>query len=321
MSSTVADLIRSELGGGSIPFARFMELALYAPNAGYYVRKDRDPFGKSGDFYTAEQIQPVFGMLMSRLIRARLAEINARTIVELGPGRAEMSAAFDGLDYRPVEAGSHLPESFRGVVFANEFFDAHPVHLVKRSRGKWRELCVAGSGDGFVWAKRTRGPAADVAAYLDRYHPQAVEASVVEVNMEALKWVASVSAAIEQGCFIIIDYGYTAREYPRHSHGTLMSYHQHRALDEVLLEPGGRDITAHVAWTPLQDALVEHGWRIEAFTTLAMALLDIGAADEFASVFANCSDVEQKRRRMQLKTLLFGMGETFRVLIAARATQ
>ena len=38
------------------------------PEHGYY-RRARDPFGKEGDFYTAEQIQPVFGILMAARIR------------------------------------------------------------------------------------------------------------------------------------------------------------------------------------------------------------------------------------------------------------
>ncbi len=305
--------------GRSIPFVRFMELALYAPGAGYYVRPDRDPFGKSGDFFTAEQIQPVFGMLIARLLRERLARLDASTIVELGPGRREMAAAFEGFDYRPVDSGDHLPASFAGVVFANEFFDAHPVHLVKRRRGKWRELYVVAGGEDFSWAPRTREPRPDLAAYLERYHAHSPEASTVEVNLSALSWVASVSAAVDRGCFIIIDYGYTAREFPRHAHGTLMSYHRHQAGDDVLRDPGNRDITAHVAWTPLQDALVQHDWKIETFATLGSVLLDAGVVDEFAFLFENCSNLEILRRRMQLKTLLFGMGETFRVLIASRS--
>ena len=62
-------LIRDEiLRGGPMPFRRFMELALYHPEYGYY-RRARDPFGKEGDFYTAEQVQPVFGVLVAARIR------------------------------------------------------------------------------------------------------------------------------------------------------------------------------------------------------------------------------------------------------------
>ena len=46
----IAEEIRRK---GPIPFRRFMEVALYHPRHGYY-RRQRDPFGVSGDFYTAE---------------------------------------------------------------------------------------------------------------------------------------------------------------------------------------------------------------------------------------------------------------------------
>ena len=58
------DLLIDEIkSSGPIPFRRFMDVALYHPEAGYY-RRAADPFGRDGDFYTAEQIQPVFGLLM-----------------------------------------------------------------------------------------------------------------------------------------------------------------------------------------------------------------------------------------------------------------
>lgn len=298
-----------------------MELALYAPGCGYYTR-DRDPFGIHGDFYTAAQLQPVFGILIARIVRSMLARIGAGTVVELGPGRGEMAPAFAPFDYHPVDTGERLPSRFSGVVFANEFFDALPVHLVRRVRGKWREIYVGrAGGDGFVYAPRTREPSAGAARYLERYHAAAPAGSVIEVNLRAPACVEAVSKAMQSGFFIIIDYGFTAREWIRHSQGTLMSYRRHLATGEVLADPGERDITAHVAWTPLEDALRENQWTIESFQKLARTLIDAGESDQFASVLADCDEKEEGRRRMQLKTLLFGMGETFRVLVASRGIE
>jgi SAM-dependent MidA family methyltransferase len=55
--------------------------------------------------------------------------------------------------------------------------------------------------------------------------------------------------------------------------------------------------------------------RTESFSTLAQLLLSAGEADQFAAALGPGNDL---RRRMQLKTLLFGMGETFRVLLQSR---
>ena len=78
----------------------------------------------------------------------------------------------------------------------------------------------------------------------------------------------------------------------------------------MLEEPGDRDITAHVNFTALEDHGARRGLRTRRFETLAQMLLAAGEADQFAEALAG-GDV---RRRMQLKTLLFGMGETFRAL-------
>jgi hypothetical protein len=51
---------------------------------------------------------------------------------------------------------------------------------------------------------------------------------------------------------------------------------------------------------------------------LARTLLTAGEADQFAAALAAPSEREQIERRMQLKTLLYGMGETFRTLMLRR---
>lgn len=294
-----------------------MDLALYAPGAGYYTR-ERDPFGSGGDFYTAEQLQPVFGILIARIAGRMASEMGTKTVLEFGAGRREMASAFGAFEYHGIEQGETWPEAERAVVFANELFDAMPVHLILRTRSGWRERAVTIEGEGFAFARGTKKPSRDVLAYLDRYHGGAAAGSVVEVNLRAREWVATISRTLTAGRCILIDYGYTAAEWPRHSHGTLMSYRRHTANEDVLASPGERDITAHVAWTPLQDAFGEHGWHVDSFHSLARTLLDAGEEDQFRAIFEGCDEREELRRRMQLKTLLFGMGETFRVLKVSR---
>ena len=63
--------IASEIGRhGPITFARFMELALYHPQFGYYTRPS-DPgaerIGWDGDFYTSSDVHPILGQAMSNL--------------------------------------------------------------------------------------------------------------------------------------------------------------------------------------------------------------------------------------------------------------
>ena len=277
---TAGDRLRAEIAAtGPVRFSRFMEVAARA----YYTGGDR--FGREGDFYTASQVQPAFGVLMAREVR-RLLGAN-RTVVELGPGRGEMRKHFAGLEYVPVDFGGRMPERFRGVVFANEFFDALPVDRRVRVDGEWRESLVTWDGERFAWTE------------------EGVESE--EVAVGAAEWMDRIARSMEEGAVVVIDYGYTREERARFESGTLMSYRKHHASEDVLADPGERDITAHVDFT----ALMEHpAFRVErGVETFRSMLMRVGEVDQFA---------ELRGREAQLKTLLMGMGEVFRVLVLVR---
>ncbi|MEK7403799.1 MAG: SAM-dependent methyltransferase [Acidobacteriota bacterium] len=314
----VASVLREEIArDGPISFHRFMDLALYHPRHGYY-RRGRDPFGRAGDYYTAEQLQPVFGRLMAARIRALFEELGAPrefTVVELGAGRAEMAEALAGFRYLPVEVdGGALPERFTGVVFANEFFDALPVHLAVRRGGGWREMRVGAEGDRFAWVEAAP-VGGEMAAYLSRYTALEEEGALAEVNLEALGWLERIARSLERGFLLAIDYGYTLPESVRFPRGTLMSYRRHQADEDVLAEPGERDITAHVSFTALERHGETCGLQKVRLEPLARILLAAGERDQFAAALAGATAAEQARHRLQLKSLLVGLGETFRVLL------
>lgn len=318
----LAALLGEEIArAGSIPFRRFMELALYHPEYGYY-RRARDPFGKEGDFFTAAQLQPVFGRLVAARIRSLWREAGSPagfTVVELGPGRGELRSALSEWQYIPVEAGRPLPDRIRGVVFSNEFFDALPVDVFT-FRGGWRELRVKTNHDRFVWIEG--GPPEPAAAgYLARYFPRPEEGRIAEAPLAALAWMERIAAALESGWVFTIDYGYTRAEAVRFPQGTLMSYRRHSARETVLETPGEQDITAHVPFTALEECGAAHGLCTLRLETLAQTLLDAGRDDQFAAALAAADPRQEGELRLQLKTLLFGMGETFRTLLQKKEGQ
>jgi SAM-dependent MidA family methyltransferase len=314
------ELLAAEIRrGGPIPFRRFMQVALYDPTHGYY-RRSRDPFGVQGDFYTAEQLQPVFGILVAARIRALYEEMNrpaAFHVVELGAGRREMEKAFSEWNYIPVDIDcGMMPERFTGVVFANEFFDALPVDVALYHDGVFREQRVTLRADGFAW--ETAGPVEpELEEYFRNFLPEPQEGCWYEANRDALAWIDRVAGALEAGFVFTIDYGYTLAEAVRFPRGTLMGYRRHTAIENVLCDPGERDITAHVNFTALDRAGAARGFRNERFETLAQTILAAGEPDQFAAALGS----DDPRRRLQLKTLLFGMGETFRVLLQRREVE
>ena len=347
-----ADTIRAEIDRqGPIPFRRFMELALYGEPGGYYRRSPAplgekgsaggvaptqgesesspppaDPFGKGGDYFTNSQLQPVFGRLIAQQIARWRAELGASpdfSVVELGPGRGETTEVLRerlpdvrvlGADYG---ARGLLETGLTGVVFSNEFFDALPVHLVEKEGRRVIEHYVEAHGDGFRFVD---GPVSDprIVPYLDRYAPGLADGQRIEVNLGALDQLEQIAAGLKQGYVLTIDYGYTADQIAggrRFSQGSLMSYVKHQACQDVLADPGGRDITAHVNFTALEKRGAELGLVSQGLKIQTQFLMDVGEPDQFATALAAGSEQEGFRLRMQLKTLLFGLGETFQVLV------
>jgi len=308
------------LRSGPMPFTHFMEAALYHPEFGYYRRK-RDPFGAGGDFYTAEQIQPAFGILMAqriRMLRQCMGDPEDFTVVEMGAGRGEMAEALGEFRYIPVELGSsRLPDSIRGVIFSNEFFDALPVHAAIMREGAARELRVTCRRDAFTWVE-VGAPPEEVECYRKKYLGTLTDGQIFEVNLEALTALDGMAAQLEDGYVLSIDYGYTTAELPRFPRGTLLSYRRHQVLEDVLRDPGEQDITAHVCFTALEQHGRQIGLETQAFETLARTLMAAGEPDQFANALAADSPDEARRRSLNLKQLLFGMGETFRTLLQKR---
>lgn len=285
-----------------MPFERFMELALYHPTLGYYAA--RQPPGATGDFFTASQLQPVFGILIRRLIgdlRAQCGMPARWNVVELGPGRGEMEEFFREFGYVPVGPGDPFPERIEGVVFSNEFFDALPVRLVEGDGRRWRERVVVQEAGRFVFQAGGAAPA--------EWTGHLADARVQEIHLQGIEWMRRIAAALSRGYVVTIDYGYTARERAHFPDGTLMSYRRHTAVDDVLIHPGEQDITSHVPFDALERAGTEYGLETIQFTTLAQLTLRLGERDGFAEVLGSAA------ANLQLKSLLFGMGETFRVLV------
>jgi hypothetical protein len=79
--------------GGSIPFRRFMDLALYHPNHGYYA-SGRAGVGKEGDFFTSVSVGSIYGRLLASVCREvweRLGKPSRFTIVEQGANEGRMA--------------------------------------------------------------------------------------------------------------------------------------------------------------------------------------------------------------------------------------
>ncbi|MCX7915158.1 MAG: SAM-dependent methyltransferase [Verrucomicrobiae bacterium] len=295
--------IREEIAqcGGTITFCRFMELALYHPQHGYYTR-GAAKLGRNGDYFTSVSVGPLFGQIIAR----QLALWNVSEVTEFGGHtgqlRQDVLTVLPGLTYRVIEVGDVWPERFRGCVLSNEFLDALPVH---RLCGE-QEVYVT---DGF---RERLGPRSDPRL------PALPPGYRSEINLQALDWLTAVSARMEPGTYLLtFDYGLERTEYfaPHHATGHLQCYYRHKRHTDPYRHIGEQDITAHVEFT----SLIEHGERLGLetvrFGDQGRYLLEVGEPIIAALVEREAGRFSHLRNQLHQLTHPALMGRAFKVLI------
>ncbi|OFV98243.1 MAG: hypothetical protein A3H28_15160 [Acidobacteria bacterium RIFCSPLOWO2_02_FULL_61_28] len=215
-------------------------------------------------------------------------------------------------------------EGIYGCVFANEFFDALPAHLLVWRDIRWRERFVGLDGERLVWME-TELSSSDLVSQAELCFDPSLPPKErpdgwgAEVRPSAGEWMKRIGDCLKRGEVLIVDYGYTLEEWRggRFPGGSALAYRRHQVVEDLLAHPGDQDLTAHVNFTELVEAGKACGLRLKHLESQARFLISVGEPDEFADVFANCqSEAERLRRAQLLKTLILpqGMGEAFRVL-------
>ncbi|MDD5057142.1 MAG: class I SAM-dependent methyltransferase [Sideroxydans sp.] len=354
-SAQLCELIRHDINmqGGWIPFSRFMELALYAPGLGYYTA-GAHKLGEAGDFITAPELSPLFGRTMARQL-VEVMRDSAPHILELGAGSGKLALDILGelerrdalpQTYSILEVSADLrqrqqtllqeklphlvsrlrwldvlPEKISGAVIGNEVLDALPVHLLFWAEGQVQERGVTSKANHFVWQNHPlKTPALlDVASNLKQPSDY-----LSEVSLASRGLVASLCERMDKGALIFIDYGFGASEYyhPQRNRGTLMCHYRHHAHDDPFYLPGLQDITAHVDFTAVAEAAIDHGAHFLGYTSQAHFLLNNGVMDFLGEVSPD--DVRTfapLSAQLQKLTSPAEMGELFKVIALGKGLE
>jgi SAM-dependent MidA family methyltransferase len=356
VSAELTRVIRDEIraAGGWLDFARYMQLALYAPGLGYYSAGSTK-LGPSGDFVTAPELSGVLGRALARTLRAELAEtaeavdyaeIGSPVILELGAGSGALAAQIlDALaDLNPryliLEPSADLREKqeralarFAGrvswldrlperpnvhAVVANEVLDALPVSRFAKRGARVVPRGVIERGDGFAWAD---GPEHAVLAAAVEALEQALGGSLPdgyesEVVLQLPVWIAGVAGTLANGgCMLLVDYGLVRREY----------YHPQRSGGTLICHYRHRAHADPFLLPGLQDLSAWVDFSACADAARA-AGLEVGGFTTQAQFLLTTlateppradTDAAAVRERSALKTLLLPgeMGERFKVLL------
>ena len=314
------DRIRTE---GPIPFAAFMEEALYG-EGGYYRREDV-PIGEAGDYVTGSSFSPLFGRATSRLLR-RLDRALGRPadLFEAGYGTgvhlrnvldgARRVLAWDRIA-RNVPEGVERVERLEdvgrieGLIFSYELFDALPVHRLTADGELWVDLDAEG---GFIWKE---GDLSDPAL------PDLLGGAVLQPGQIAdlaPGWVPlyrELARRLGRGLLVTCDYGFERErllDARIRQHGTLACYSRQRVHRNPFVLVGEQDLTAHVDFTALREAGEREGLTTVAFTRQALWLTACG-------LFEDLQDAGPEARQEAMALLDGeGMGQDIRVLVQAR---
>ena len=207
---------------------------------------------------TARQSHPSF----YDSIRLHLVEVSHTA-------RAGQHDALAEVSERLASSRAELPETFEGVLIANELLDALPTHQVVMRDDGLREIYVSRqpihrqsiSRQSQVGSRQSadvslqshvaghtsvgrlmtddcrlttvEGPPSTPAlqAYLDRLGVALEPGWRVEINLRAVDWVRDAARRLQRGFMMLIDYGHEATELysASHSTGTLTSFAGHRS--------------------------------------------------------------------------------------------
>ena len=352
--SSLTDLIVARIReSGPITVAEFMELALYHPQLGYYMRAPQRS-GRAGDFFTSVDVGPLFG----ELIAVQLAEMWSRLrdggasrfqLVEAAAGNGRLTRdildaasarhhdLYEHLSVTLVErsaaAGAaqrgtlgdlhraslqvttpELPERIDGVILANELLDALPVHVVARTDKELREVYVD-TRDGRL--HEIEGPLSTPAIH-DYIRAVGVAPPIgtrAEIGLRAVEWMRCAATALERGFLLLFDYGHHASQLfsATHADGTLASYRTHCFSGSWLEDPGEGDLTAHVNLTAIQHAAEQAGLETLGIVDQSYFLTALGLTTRLDAG----TDRAAVARRLAAKTLVMpgGLGSTMKVMI------
>jgi SAM-dependent MidA family methyltransferase len=310
----------------------------------------RDPIGREGDFVTAPEVSQMFGELLGLWAAAvwkMMGSPEQIRLIELGPGRGTMmadmlrairvlpgfaqAASVHLVDINPAlrekqkqtlsgiraniawhEALDDVPEG-PSIIFANEYFDALPIHQAVKSADGWHERVIE-INDAHQLAF---GIAPEPIPHFEVLLPPLLRAAPVGAiyewrpDHEMMRLGRRVSQS--GGVALVIDYGHTRSD----AGDTFQAIARHKFADP-LHSPGQADLTAHVDFQALGLAAEDTGARIHGpmaqgeflkrlgIETRALTLMSKATADVSADVARALERLTGTGRN--------GMGALFKVL-------
>lgn len=332
-----------------ITYAEYMELALYHPEFGYYM-KEGQKVGRQGDFITTSNISDVYGSLVAKWYAKLVDKHQLEPIIcEIGAGNGRFASAFieewkkcssQYLNYYIVEESPYHREiqkkniqfdehveqissieslmPFNGLIFSNELFDALPVHVIEKRGGVIMEVMVSAQEDKLIEVPVPLENV-DIQRFLEKGNLELREKQRIEIPLVMIQMIKRISSVLERGIVLTVDYGYSNDEWkePEHQSGSLRGYYKHQLSHNVLDHPGEMDITSHIHL----DSFIEAGLKQELELVKKLRqdefFISIGLLNELQDNYDPnpFSDISKRNRALRSLIMPGGISSFFHAII------
>lgn len=268
--------------GGWLSLERFMEIALYDSESGYYSASIQN-VGARGDFSTSATLSPLLGRAIVGEWEKACREFGKKLpMVEVGAGNASLALSVqDALGFwRRLSTRYHIVETSsklralqhlalgnradihddmkhalkecdgRAFIFSNELVDAFSARVFEQTEEGWQEVGLV-VRDGKLMEECRKVDRLPESVAFDYTGPVGQR---IEVHESYARWFGSWLTSWNAGVMTVIDYGAEFESlYYRKPKGTLRGYLHHALLEgmELYRHAGRCDVTCDVNFSDL----------------------------------------------------------------------
>lgn len=216
-------------------------------------------------------------------------------------------------------------ESWQGMIIANEVLDALPVERFRLDDKKLHRLGVDINDNQLVDCLLQPTPQLHTAITELKY-ALATDHQIEwplpytsEICLGYKSFIVGLTAHLEKGCALFIDYGYLQHEYyhsQRHM-GTLVTHADHQGHFEPLLQPGELDISAFVDFTAVIHAAEHCDLNVIEYTSQANFLIANNIQEAYEQALETQGLIREMQLKHELQQLLMPnlMGEKFKAVL------
>lgn len=329
-----------------IPLDKFIDIALYDKQLGYYENKKI--FSRDGDFITSPFISSIFSEMISIWIVSYwiyLKKPKKINILELGPGNGLMinqiinslkkiktfDANFNIYLHEKSESLIKVQKenlnNFKNIVWikninkikqyptiiiANEFFDAFPIKQFFKINSNWHEQCISFKDNikKIIYCKNKINN-----NYLKKYSKffNINKSKIIEYPVKIENYLNSISRIIKKnnGIFLTFDYGYSDIV----GKNTLRAIKKHKIVD-LLKEYTDCDITFDINFNIPKNIFKKNNIRFIGAVSQNFFLQKLGIMERASQIVKKQNVIDSKNLILSINKLINPkeMGNTFKAL-------